>query len=108
MGFIRESFDLQELVPPHKDPDYKRAKMPNQKFSESEQLFIDSIRFKTTWLHSFFLYAVIWAFGINLKEEYKGEFEEWLKANCVESEARKKLLSKAAKISDSDEEPMGS
>jgi hypothetical protein len=73
---------------------------------------LDSIRFKTTWLQNFFLFAIIWAFGINLKEKYKLEFEEFIKKNCVDSAARKIMIASAPKkpknSSDSSETSDGS
>lgn len=41
------------------------------------------MRFKTYWLHSFFLFALVWSFGVALKDEYKEEFELWLKKQAT-------------------------
>ena len=59
-----------------------KDKFPTQKFSDDGQMFINSIRYKTDWLHSFLIFSMIWAFGVNLRDEYKQEFEEYVKRWC--------------------------
>ena len=72
-------------MPPPKvyDEDWMKDTFPNNKFTENGQVFINSIRFKKEWLQCFFLFAVIWSFGVNLRDDKKQQFEEWMYSHCT-------------------------
>lgn len=55
-----------------------KQKPPEHFFSESDQMFENSVRHKNYWIDSFFLCALIWAFGSLLNEQGRREFNTWL------------------------------
>ena len=66
-----------------------KVKSPEYKWSEEEILFENSIRHKELWVDSFFIYAIIWAFGSILTEHAKVEFDRWIK-KCFESQKKER------------------
>ena len=58
-------------------------KAPDYRWCDEEALFFNSIKNKSLWVDSFFMYAIIWAFGSILNKESKQEFDHWLK-KCFE------------------------
>ena len=60
-----------------------KVKSPEYKWTEDEALFESSIRFKKLWIDSFFIYALIWAFGSILTDAAKNDFNKWL-LKCFE------------------------
>jgi hypothetical protein len=98
---------LADKIPAHKKGDYHKKFFPKQTFADSDQGFIDSIRLKRYWIHSFFLFSVIWSFGSILKDEYKGEFEDWIKGQATE-EGFKRELAKDKKSKEKTKTPQES
>ena len=53
-------------------------------------------------MHCFFIFAIIWSFGVNLRSDHKGEFEVWINDNCtVNAEKKEKKKKKGADESES-------
>ena len=56
-----------------------KIRPPEYRWCDDESLFENSIKHKQLWIDSFFIFALIWAFGSLLSSEGKTMFDKWLK-----------------------------
>ena len=57
-----------------------KVKPPDYRWAEEDNLFEDSLKYKKLWIDSFFVYALVWAFGSLLTLESKNEFDKYIKS----------------------------
>ena len=56
-----------------------KIRPPEYRWCDDDLLFESSIKYKQLWIDSFFIFALIWAFGSLLNSEGKTVFDKWLK-----------------------------
>lgn len=64
-----------------------KIRPPDYNWCDEEPIFEQSIANKQLWVDSFFLYALVWAFGSILTNKAKYEFDRWLKQIFTKKEA---------------------